>query len=52
LLGAPPREFAGLKPGKYVVTGDRDVTTILTVFQPDASGATKPPIVVTMIENK
>ncbi|CAK0821858.1 unnamed protein product [Prorocentrum cordatum] len=28
-----------LKPGKYIVTGDRQVTTILTVSPPDASGA-------------
>jgi hypothetical protein len=27
-----------LAPGRYLVTGDRDVTTVLTVHPPDASG--------------
>ncbi|MEE4185240.1 MAG: hypothetical protein V2J12_05695 [Gammaproteobacteria bacterium] len=27
-----------LAPGQYVVTGDREVTTVLTVFPPDANG--------------
>ena len=27
-----------LAPGRYLVTGDREVTTVLTVYPPDASG--------------
>jgi hypothetical protein len=27
-----------LAPGRYLVTGDRDVTTVLTVHRPDAAG--------------
>lgn len=30
-----------IKPGKYIVTGDRQVTTVLTVSPPDATGAMK-----------
>ena len=27
-----------IKPGKYLVTGEREVTTVLTVFPPDTTG--------------
>ena len=27
-----------LEPGRYLVTGDREVTTVLTVYPPDANG--------------
>lgn len=30
-----------LKPGKYIVTGDRQVTTVLTVSAPDADGSSR-----------
>jgi hypothetical protein len=36
LIMEPP-EFP-LAPGKYLVTGDREVTAVLTIYPPDASG--------------
>lgn len=36
LIMEPP-EF-GMPPGKYIVTGNREVTTLLTVHAPDAEG--------------
>jgi hypothetical protein len=27
-----------MEPGQYMVTGDRSVTTVLTLFPPDADG--------------